>query len=311
MIPIFESILPIFLIVLLGAALRRASVIDQSVWPGLEILGYYVLFPTLLFLTLGRADFAGLELGTVAVVSLLAMAVMTALLVLIYPLGRLRGLSDASYTSVFQTSSRWNAFIGLAIAEKISGPEGLALMALVMAVIVIPVNLINVAMLVWFSAGKRSLSDLVRRIVGNPMILGCVLGIAVNLAPVGIYPPIEQAIDLIARSSLGMGLLMVGAGLKISDALRPGPAVLLPTALKLVAYPVITIALALGFGLEGETLTILVLCAAVPAAMNGYLLARQMGGDAPLYAAVATLQTAASFLTIPAMLWAAAQLAGG
>jgi malonate transporter len=37
-------------------------------------LGYYVLFPALLFLTLGRADFAGLELGTVAVVSLLAMA---------------------------------------------------------------------------------------------------------------------------------------------------------------------------------------------------------------------------------------------
>jgi malonate transporter len=35
-------------------------------------------------------------------------------------------------------------------------------------------------------------------------------------------------------------------------------------------------------------LTILALCAAVPTAMNGYLLARQMGGDAPLYAAVAT-----------------------
>jgi malonate transporter len=49
--------------------------------------------------------------------------------------------------------------------------------------------------------------------------------------------------------------------------------------------------------------------------MNGYLLARQMGGDAPLYAAVATVQTVASFLTIPAVMWAAglvaAQLAGG
>jgi malonate transporter len=63
-----------------------------------------------------------------------------------------------SYTSVFQTSSRWNAFIALAIAEKISGPEGLALVALVMAVIVIPLNLINVAMLVWFGTGARSLS---------------------------------------------------------------------------------------------------------------------------------------------------------
>ncbi|WP_394689809.1 AEC family transporter [Hoeflea sp.] len=311
MIPIFESILPIFLIVLLGAVLRRAKVIDQSVWPGLEILGYYVLFPALLFLTLARADFAGLELGKVAVVSLLAIAVMTLLLALIYPLGRLRGLSDPSYTSVFQTSSRWNAFIALAIAQKISGPEGLALVALVMAVIIIPLNLVNVAMLVWFSPGARSLSVLVKRIVGNPLILGCLLGLAVNFAPFGIYAPLEQAVDLIARSSLGLGLLMVGAGLKVSDALRPGPAVLLPTVLKLVVFPAIMIAVALGFGLEGETVTILALCAAVPTAMNGYLLARQMGGDAPLYAAVATLQTAASFLTIPAALWAAAQLAGG
>lgn len=311
MIPIFESILPIFLIVLLGAGLRRAKVIDQSVWPGLEILGYYVLFPSLLFLTLGRADFAGLELAKVAAVSLLAMAAMTFLLALLYPLGRLRGLSDPSYTSVFQTSSRWNAFIALAVAEKISGPEGLALVALVMAVIVIPLNLINVAMLVWFSPGARSLSILIKRIVGNPLILGCLLGLAINIAPVGFYPPLEQAVDLIARSALGLGLLMVGAGLKVSDALRPGPAVLLPTALKLVVFPVIMVALALGFGLEGETVTILALCAAVPTAMNGYLLARQMGGDAPLYAAVATLQTAASFLTIPAALWAAAQLTGG
>jgi hypothetical protein len=61
---------------------------------------------------------------------------------------------------------------------------------------------------------------------------------------------------------------------------------------------------------------VLALCAAVPTAMNGYILARQMGGDAPLYAAVTTVQTVASFLTIPLVMWAAglataAQVAGG
>ena len=49
----------------------------------------------------------------------------------------------------------------------------------------------------------------------------------------------------------------------------------------------------------------------VPTAMNGYVLAKQMGGDAPLYAAVATLQTVASFFTIPMVLAATAYLAGG
>ena len=316
MIPIFESILPIFLIVLLGVVLKRSPFIDQSVWPGLETLGYYLFFPFLLFLTLAKADFSGIELGTVALVALLSVAVMTVLLIALHPLARARGMSNASYTSLFQTSSRWNAFVALAIAEKLTGPTGLALVALVMAVNVIPLNFINVIMLVWYGTGARSLATLAKRIAGNPLIIGCLAGIAVNALSTGIYPPLEQAVDLIARSSLGLGLLMVGAGLKLTDALRPRAAVLAPVGLKLLMFPAIMIALAVGFGLEGETLIILALCASVPTAMNGYLLARQMGGDAPLYAAITTVQTVASFLTIPAVMWAAglvaaAQAAGG
>lgn len=311
MIPIFESILPIFLIVLLGVVLRRAPFIDQSVWPGLETLGYYLFFPFLLFLTLANADYSGIELGTVAIVSLLAVAVMTVLLLIIHPLARARGMSNSSFTTVFQTSSRWNAFVALAIAEKLSGSSGLALVALVMALLVIPLNFINVIMLVWYGTGARSMTTLVKRIAGNPLILGCIAGIIVNSLPFGIYPPLEQAVDLIARSSLGLGLLMVGAGLKLTDALRPRPAVLAPVALKLIVFPIIMVALAASFGIGGETLVILALCASVPTAMNGYLLARQMGGDAPLYAAVTTVQTVASFLTIPAVMWAAGLVAGG
>ena len=164
MIPIFESILPIFMIVLLGIALKRAPFIDQSVWTGLETLGYYLFFPALLFLTLATADFSGLELGTVALVSLIAITLMTVLLVALHPIARARGMSDSSFTSLFQTSSRWNAFIALAIAEKLSGPSGLALVALVMALIVIPLNFINVIMLVWYGTGARSMSTLIKRI---------------------------------------------------------------------------------------------------------------------------------------------------
>jgi malonate transporter len=184
------------------------------------------------------------------------MAVMTVLLVVIYPLGRLRGLSDASYTSVFQTSSRWNAFIALAIAEKISGPEGLALVALVMAVIVIPLNLINVAMLVWFRTGARSLSDAGQADCRKPVDPRlCVLGIAVNALPFG-----HLSADRTGRRPDRP--VLAGAGApdgrsgpedhRCAQARAGGSAA---GALKLVAFPVIMVALALGFGLEGETVT--------------------------------------------------------
>ena len=42
--------------------------------------------------------------------------------------------------------------------------------------------------------------------------------------------------------------------------------------------------------------------------MSAYVLARQMGGDAPLVATTVTLQTALSFITIPLLIWLAQNL---
>lgn len=64
-------------------------------------------------------------------------------------------------------------------------------------------------------------------------------------------------------------------------------------------------------GVGGQELQYLALSAAVPTAMNGHLLAKQLGGDAELYAAVVTMQTALSFVTIPAVLAVSAQFNSG
>lgn len=49
----------------------------------------------------------------------------------------------------------------------------------------------------------------------------------------------------------------------------------------------------------------------MPTAINGYLLAKKMVGDADLYVATATVQTLASFFPIPLAMIAAGQLAAG
>jgi predicted permease len=48
--------------------------------------------------------------------------------------------------------------------------------------------------------------------------------------------------------------------------------------------PVLTVALAVWFGVTGTNLAIVAACAAVPTSPSAYVLARQMGGDAPLLA---------------------------
>ncbi|MBW9066260.1 AEC family transporter [Rhizobium herbae] len=308
---IFESILPIFLLVSLGVWLKRSPLIDLTLWEGLEQLGYYVLFPALLFSTLATADFAGMKTDATALATIGSVTLMSAALLLLWPMLRARHVSAASFTSIFQTATRWNGFMALAIAQKLYGSLGLSLTALVMTLVIIPINLYNVGVLIGFNGGPKGLRFFAFKIATNPLIVASALGIVLNVLGIAVYGPVLNAIEMLAGASLSLGLVMVGAGLKVLDALRPSLVALLAVFLKLIVMPVFMVGTAYALGIRGDSLLVIALGASVPTAMNGYLLAKQMGGDAPLYAAVATVQTVVSFFTIPLVLTVTGYVAAG
>ncbi|MFB2552271.1 AEC family transporter [Ensifer soli] len=311
MTAIFESILPVFLLVALGCGLKRSTRIDGTLWNGLEQFGYFVLFPALLFSTLAQADFSGMRADATGIATIGSITLMALAVLCLWPPMRRRGVSPAAFTSVFQTATRWNGFMALAIAAKLYGSLGLSLTALTMTLVIVPINFYNIGVLVWFGGGTRSLRFFAVKILTNPLIVASLAGIVLNVAGITVYAPVMTAIEMLGNASLSLGLVMVGAGLKIADALKPRPVALLSVALKLLLMPVFMVAASHLLGIRGDALLVIALGAAVPTAMNGYLLAKQMGGDAPLYAAVATLQTVASFFTIPLVLWLTGYLAAG
>lgn len=300
MFAIVESILPIFLLIVCGHVLRRLPIIDSRAWPGLEQLGYWVLYPALLFTTIARADFSGLRLDAMLAALLGAVGILGGMLLLLWPAMRRLGLVDRSeFSSIFQSSVRWNSFMALALAERLFPAEGIAVVALAMAVIVIPLNTASVVVVTRFGDRAMNWRRLALALAANPMIVATLAGLAFHAFPLVIYGPAETMLDLMGRAALGMGLLTIGAGLRPADMLSPRTAIWLPVALKLLICPALIVGMGWLLGVRGPELAYLALCGAVPTAMNGYLLARQLGGDAELYAAVTTLQTAAAFVTIP------------
>ncbi|MCO6186462.1 AEC family transporter [Rhizobium sp. L1K21] len=306
---IFESILPIFLLVVAGAAFKRLPFIDRSFWPGMEQFGFYIIFPLFLFLTLSGADFADVAIGPLSLVYSALLAVLAIALIAAWPVMARMGINGAQFTTIFQTATRWNGFVAMAIAERLYGQTGVAIVAVLMGAIVIPINLANIFVLVWYGGGERHLGLLIKKVLSNPIVLATFFGLVFAVGGIEIYMPIEKAIDLIARSALGLGLIMVGAGLRLSEFSRPTFPALLGVVLKLIVFPAAVIGATWWLGFDATTIKIAALSASVPTAMNGYLLAKQMGGDAPLYAATATLQTAASFFTIPAVVAVAEMVA--
>lgn len=298
---VFGSLVPVFLLILAGAFVRRLVVPDPVHWVGVERLVYYVLFPALLIETLSRADLSSVPAAGMAAALATAILIMSALcLGLRGALHRRLRLDGAAFTSVFQGATRWQTFVAIAVADNLFGDAGVALAAVAVVAMIPLINVINVWVLAHYAAPQRPhWRDVLLAIARNPLIWACAVGGALNPVAGFIPSPAATVVDLLGQASLPVGLVLVGAGLDPSAVMRPHPVTFIATALKLILMPTLAVGLGMLLGLTGASLVVVACCAAVPSASNAYVLARQMGGDAPLMAEILTVQTLAAMVTMP------------
>ncbi len=290
------ALLPDFALILLGAGLRRVLHLGDHFWTGLEKLVYYVLFPALLFGGLvkthidwsGAAPMIGVAAGAMGVGMLLGLA------------ARLLPISAISFASQYQCAFRFNSYIGLAVAGTLYGVPGIAAMAIVIGLMVPPANLAAVWML-----ARHGEAGVWRELARNPLVLATLAGIAANLA--GFAPPevLLRFLGRLAEAAIALGLLAVGAGLRMvgagGTATHAAAGYLL--AVKLVAMPATALLLIRGFGLTGIHADIALAFCALPTASSAYILAQRMGGDGARVAWLISAGTLFGMLSLP--LWLA------
>jgi malonate transporter and related proteins len=297
---VLAGLLPVFLLIVLGAVLKRTLMRLETQWHGLERLTYYVLFPMLLIQTLVKADLSSVPVAGVGGALLLSALAISLLCLALRPLLSNWGIDGPAFTSIFQGATRWQTYVALSVSGNLFGNVGLALASVAMVAIIPMVNVLSVAVLARYASPERqSVRTIVMTVLRNPLIWACAIGLAINLIHLPLPKIWHQVADALGSSSLAIGLLVTGAGLHLEGFLRPNLAASLGVAFKLILMPMIAIALALLFGLSGANLVIVAACSAVPTSPSSYVLARQMDGDAPLLAQIITLQTILAAVTMP------------
>lgn len=301
MLTVFAALVPVFLLIVLGFIVKRALLKQDVMWIGLEHLVYYVLFPALLIDTLSRANLSSVPIAGVAGALIMAVLLMSALCLALRPLlVRLLGIDGPAFTSVFQGATRWQTFVALSVADNLWGNLGITLASVAMVAMIPLLNILAVWVLAHYASPQRlSWPALLMTIAKSPLIWACIIGLGINLTGLPVPKPGHEFLDALGRCSLAMGLLVVGAGLHLEGLRKPSAAALLTVVLKLAVMPLIAIGLGITFGLSGTSLAVVACAASVPSASNGYILARQMGGDAPLLAQILTIQTVLAVLTMP------------
>ena len=288
-------VLPDFLLIAFGALLARRARFDAGFWSGVERLVYFVLFPALLFRALASAPLAFTDALPFVATGVAFTLGGIALSALGQPLCR---LPRDVFAACFQCGFRFNTYIAIAIAGRVAGEAGLARLALLIGVLV---PLVNVAAVAVLARGRAT--HIGRELARNPLVLACAAGLAWNALALPRPAVAMRVVELLAAAALPLGLLAVGAGLRVRGTDLPPRAIAWWNGVKLVALPALALAFARLFGLNAMETTIVVAMAAVPTATSAYVLAVQMGAPGAPVALLISTGTISAAVTLP--LWLA------
>ena len=290
-----QLLFPDFSLILCGYLVCRYTALNRSVWEQVETLVYFFLFPVLLFQSIVKSPLdvhaASRHMGAGWALGLTGIALAYALPHI--PLLK-RWIDSRDHASSAQVAFRFNSFIGLAIADRLVGPQGSQLFAVLIGVCV---PLFNVGA-VW-PMGRHAQRSMARELLRNPLIIATVSGLLANLMGFTIPHWLEPSVTRIGAASLALGLMAAGAGMQFGALARAKTLAVSVLSIRHLVLPIIALGMSRLFGLNAPETTVLLAFSALPTASSCYVLAARMGYDGAYVAGLVTLSTLLGMVSLP------------
>lgn len=303
MLAISDILTPVLAMILVGFILQRTNFLHPSFWPSAEKLTYFLLLPATLIHSLAGKKISDLP-WLKMVMTVEGAVIASALLVTLWWLTH-RHMEGAAFTSLFQGGVRFNTFVALALVENMFGRDGLMLAALGAGFMIVLINVLCVSVfsLAVGNRGGMDLRRLLNDLLRNPLIVGCVIGVGLNVAGVSLPKAVDGLLALSGKAAFPLGLMAVGAAYRTGSLRMHWQPLAVSSTVQFLCKPLIAWGLATHLGLSGMATGVAVLLFSVPTAPSAYILSRQMGGDHDAMSAIITAQTCMSFITLPLTIW--------
>ena len=299
---IFTTIIPIFIIILLGWLARVYGFMRPEFLQQANRLVFYLAIPAMVFRSISKTSLSDQFDGMVVMLSMLAVCVVFCCA---WILGSIMDVDRSQRGTYIQNSFHGNlGYIGLAVSFYYLGREGFARASILVGFMMIIQNLLAVIALQIFSendsASQRKWA-VVSKVLGNPIIMSALAGILVSAAGIPIPLVLGRCLDILSDLALPMALLIIGASLSFDMVQSRLMTILSAGAMKLFLLPGIGYLLyriwdvAAGVYLPG------IILLASPTATVTYVMAKEMQGDSEL--AVATISVSTLLSSITFTLW--------
>ena len=297
----FEAVMPIFILMLLGYFIKKLKLADKKSFDAMNKLIFKIFLPVLLFYNIYSTktfDIFDIRLVVFSVTGLLVIFVLGYFAVLFLTKeNKKRGVMLQGFFRVNY------AILGIPLVSYICGDKTTGLASLMVAVTIPAYNVLAVAALERFRGGNRKLNilKLLRGVITNPLIIGCIIGIIAFVLGLKLPPLIEKSVKDIASIATPLAIIVLGAVFEFSDIKGNIRENAITVVTRLIIVPLIIIPIAVLFGFTGEALACILVVFGSPVAVSSFAMAQQMDGDEALASQVVTTSTVFCLVTL--FLW--------
>ena len=296
---ILNSLFPVFTIILLGNILKKIGFVDRDFFLASDRLVYYIFFPCMLFWKIGTGKTSTDFDFSLFAASLCAVLVVFIISTLYIFLARIPAFQAGSFS---QSCYRFNTYVGMAIILKTAGDSGVILFAVLIGFIILVINLLSVSILIWFSdkdyTAKEKWVYLIRSLASNPIVLGCLAGIAFSLTGIRLPVFIDNTLSLIAMVTLPLALISIGSAISLKQLQGHFKLSMAAAVFKLILLPVTGVFFMKIFGLTGAAFQTGLIFFCLPTSPAIYVLSSQMNSDTELASASIVVSTLLSFVSL-------------
>ncbi len=295
---IISTIVPIFVIILLGLYSKRMGFFTMDFLSQANRLVYYIAIPAMNFSSISKAS---LKTDVHIPVTLVTLFVLIAVAASAFGMTRILNMPNHSRGSFIQGSFHGNlGYIGFAVAFYYLGNAGFVKTAIIAGFVMILQNFLAVIVLQYHSEkneGGPNFRDTLKKTMVNPVIISALAGIIVAFFNIPIPEIIDRSLEILKGLALPMALLIIGASLSFQSLKPRLLSVMVATSLKLILAPAIGFLLfkLLAFHPNHYLPGLIVL--ASPTATVSYIMAKEMGGDSDFSASVISICTLLSSVT--------------
>ena len=300
---VIDNLFPVFALIALGKALRRWTFTTQEFLRVSDRLVYFIFFPAMLFWKIGSAppDLLGeARLYLAVILSVLTVHALSTGFI------QLAGVGARQAGSFSQSCYRFNTYVGVAVMMSAFGEDGVRRFGVLIALTIPVINVLAVGTLTWFSGDaaplRRRVAQTLKALAANPLVLGCVAGLAYGQS-INRFPLfLDNALRLASYVTLPLALLSIGGALSL-DGLRDHVRLsMVACVFKLVVLPACGWCLMRAFGVSGDSFKMGLLFLCLPTSTALYVLSSQLNSDTDLASAAIALSTLMSVFSLSAAL---------